>query len=83
MVSEQLAGPPLGGLLFAAAAAVPFLLDAGSFAAAAVLIAALRGRFRVERPAAAPPTTLRAEIAEGSAGCGATDCCASSRWPWG
>jgi hypothetical protein len=32
MVSEQLAGPPLGGLLFAAAAAVPFLLDAGSFA---------------------------------------------------
>jgi MFS family permease len=65
MVSEQLAGPPLGGLLFAAAAAVPFLLDAGSFAAAAVLIAALRGRFRVERPAAMPPTTLRAEIAEG------------------
>ncbi|HEY2957481.1 MAG TPA: MFS transporter [Actinomycetota bacterium] len=65
MVSEQLAGPPLGGLLFAAAAAVPFLLDAGSFAAAAVLIAVLRGRFQVERPAAAPPTTLRAEIAEG------------------
>jgi MFS family permease len=65
MVSEQLAGPPLGGLLFAAAAAAPFLLDAGSFAAAAVLIAALRGRYRVERPAAALPTTLRAEIAEG------------------
>jgi MFS family permease len=65
MVSEQLAGPPLGGLLFAAAAAVPFLLDAGSFAAAAVLIAALHGRFQVERPATAPPTTLRAEIAEG------------------
>jgi MFS family permease len=64
MVSEQLAGPPLGGLLFAAAAAVPFLLDAGSFAAAAVLIAALHGRFQVERPATGP-TTLRAEIAEG------------------
>jgi MFS family permease len=65
MVSEQLAGPPLGGLLFAVAAALPFLLDAGSFAAAAVLIAAMRGRFRVQRPQAAPPTTLRSEIAEG------------------
>jgi MFS family permease len=82
-VGQSFVGPPLGGLLFAAAAAVPFLLDAGSFAAAAVLIAALRGRFRVERPASAPPTTLRAEIAEGCGGCGAAGCCASSRWPWG
>jgi MFS family permease len=65
MVANELVAPPLGGLLFAVAAAVPFLLDAGSFAAAAVLIAAMRGRFRVERPQAAPPTTLRSEIAEG------------------
>jgi predicted MFS family arabinose efflux permease len=65
VVAEELAGPPLGGLLFAFAAAVPFLLDAGTFAAAAALVAAMRGRFRVERPAEAPPTTLRSEIAEG------------------
>jgi hypothetical protein len=65
VVAEDLAGPPLGGLLFAAAAAVPFLLDAGTFAAAAALVAAMRGRFRVERPAEAPSTTLRSEIAEG------------------
>jgi predicted MFS family arabinose efflux permease len=65
VVAEQLAAPPLGGLLFAAAAALPFLLGGGSFAVAAVLVAAVRGSFRVERPEAAPPTTLRSEIAEG------------------
>jgi MFS family permease len=64
MVANELAGPPLGGLLFATAAAVPFLLDAGSFAAAAALVAAMGGRFRVERPSGAAPTTLRSEIAE-------------------
>ena len=64
-VAQDLAGPPLGGLLFAVAAAVPFLLDAGTFAAAAALVAAMRGRFRVERSVEAAPTTLRSEIAEG------------------
>jgi MFS family permease len=65
IVANELAAPPLGGLLFAAAAAVPFLLDAGSFAAAAALVAAMGGRFQVERPEGAPRTTLRGEIAEG------------------
>jgi MFS family permease len=65
IVSNQLAGPPLGGLLFGVAVAVPFLLDAGTFAAAAALILALRGQFRPERPEGAPPTTLVAEIGEG------------------
>jgi MFS family permease len=65
MVANELVAPPLGGLLFATAAAVPFLLDAGSFAAAAALVAAMGGRFRAERPEGSAPTTLRAEIAEG------------------
>jgi MFS family permease len=65
IVSNELAGPPLGGFLFSVAVAVPFLLDAGTFAAAAALILALRGRFRPERPEGAPPTTLAAEIGEG------------------
>jgi MFS family permease len=65
IVSNELAGPPLGGFLFGVAVAVPFLLDAGTFAAAAALILALRGRFRPERPEGAPPTTLVAEIREG------------------
>ena len=77
---KELAGPPLGGVLFTVAPWAPFLLDAVSFGVGAALIAAIRGRFR---PARAPsagrsllsgargarrpeaPTRLRAEIAEG------------------
>jgi MFS family permease len=64
IVTNELAGPPLGGLLFALAAALPFLLDAGSFVAAAALVAAIPGGFRADQLAAAS-TTLRADIAEG------------------
>jgi MFS family permease len=65
IVTNDLAAPPLGGLLFATAAAVPFLLNAGSFMAAAILMAALPGRFRVERPLGAERASLPADIAEG------------------
>lgn len=65
IVSNQLAAPPLGGLLFAVAASVPFFLDAGTFAAAAALVLFMRGKFRAERKEGTPPTTLRAEISEG------------------
>lgn len=65
IVMGEFLGPPLGGFLFAAAAAVPFLLDAGTFAAAAALVLALRGRFQIERPEGATTTTLLQEIGEG------------------
>jgi predicted MFS family arabinose efflux permease len=65
IVTNELAGSPLGGFLFGLAAAVPFLLDAGTYAAAAALILSLRGEFRSERPEGTPPTTLVAEIGEG------------------
>ncbi len=65
MVANELAGPPIGGFLFAAAVSVPFLLDAGSFAAAAVLLLVLRGSFKVEKLEETSPTTLRSEISEG------------------
>lgn len=64
-VANYFVGKPLGGLLFAAAAALPFLLGAGGLAAAAALILALRGTFRATRQAGAPPAALWAEIAEG------------------
>jgi len=71
IVSNQFAGPPLGGFLFAVAASVPFFLDAGSFAAASTLVLLMRGKFKAERPEGTSPTTLRAEISEGI------------RWLWG
>jgi MFS family permease len=68
VVTQELAGPPVGGLLFSLAAWSPFAVDAVSFAAGSALVASVRGRFGV---AAAEPgpggrrTTLRSEIAEG------------------
>lgn len=66
-VSQQLAGPPLGGALFALTRAVPFVVDAVSFAASSALIAAIPGRFASERPAGAGRSSLRADIARGVA----------------
>ncbi|MFJ9783236.1 MFS transporter [Amycolatopsis sp. NPDC101161] len=48
-VTEQFAGPPLGSLLFGVAAALPFALDAVSFALSAVLVATLPRRTHVVR----------------------------------
>ena len=64
MINNQFLGGPLGGFLFAIAAAVPFLVDGASFAVAALLIAAMAGSFRSER-ADETPTTIRADIVEG------------------
>jgi MFS family permease len=64
IVANRFAGPPLGGLLFAAAASAPFFLDAGSFLLAAVAVFAIGGSFRPSgEGAAAPP--IRAAIGEG------------------
>ncbi|MDP8922605.1 MAG: MFS transporter [Chloroflexota bacterium] len=64
-VTNQFVGPSLGGFLFAGAAALPFLLGAGGLAAAAALVVALRGSFRVARAEGVPPPGLRAEVVEG------------------
>ncbi|MEV5895654.1 MFS transporter [Nonomuraea fuscirosea] len=57
----QFAGPPLGSLLFAVAVALPFGVDAASFALSAALLATLprRGRERTE------PPPMRTAIADG------------------
>jgi predicted MFS family arabinose efflux permease len=64
-----LAGPPLGGVLFAAGRALPFAADAASYLACAVGLLALRTPLQEERDAA--PRRPLAEIAEGV------------RWLWG
>jgi MFS family permease len=60
-VGQQFAGPPIGSLLFAIAVALPFGLDAGSFALSAALLATLPRRRQPQREQ--PP--LRASMAEG------------------
>jgi MFS family permease len=61
-VGETFLGPPAGSLLFAVAAALPFGLDALSFAGSAALLARLP-RSRKDAGQARP--TIRAQIAEG------------------
>jgi MFS family permease len=63
-VPSSLIGPPLGGLLFVAAASLPFTVDAVSFAVSGLLVLTLRGSTRRTARAAAPPP-LRRALAEG------------------
>lgn len=73
-------GPPLGALLIGIAFALPFLVDAGSFLAAAALVAIIPGTFRATRsepskgdvlPDEANRSSWRDELREGV------------RWLWG
>lgn len=62
-VLQQLGGPPLGALLFAAGAGIPLVFDAVTFAAAAVLIA--RVAVRPPLPDKSASTALWTEVREG------------------
>ena len=64
-VGETFLGPPAGSLLFAVAAALPFGLDAVSFAGSAALLSKLPRTERAERAGGQPPLTIRAQVAEG------------------
>jgi MFS family permease len=65
LIGNHFLGPALGGLMFAALAASPFLLDGASFAVAALLVLAMRGVFRPKREQGAAPSNLWGDIAEG------------------
>jgi MFS family permease len=64
VVTYGFLGQPLAGALFALAHGLPFLLDAVTFGASALILLRLRGRFAPPREAGARPP-LRREIAEG------------------
>jgi predicted MFS family arabinose efflux permease len=64
LVTNSLIGPPLGGLLFGLAMAVPFGVDAASFAAAAVTISLLPGTFRSAQ-SSDQTEPMRRQIADG------------------
>ena len=59
----SIVGPPLGGLLFAIARALPFLADAVSYAFSATATLLTRARFQPERTEA--PGSLAAEFTSG------------------
>lgn len=61
IASAQFAGPPLGVAMFHAAASLPFLADAVSFAGSAALVASLPDVHAVEPPS----TRLFADVREG------------------
>ena len=65
LVANQFVGPPLAGLLLAVGFALPFVVDAGTFAASAVLVfsIAVTGNRRAADAGTRPQ--WRAEIAEG------------------
>jgi Transmembrane secretion effector len=59
----DLAGPPLGGALFAVGPALPFAVDSASYAFSIVSLAAIRTPFQEERELES--TRLRSQVAEG------------------
>lgn len=66
LITDTLLGTPLGALLFGIGAALPFAVDAVSFAAAAGLAFLVKADFR-PKPSTAPKTwkTLRQDMAHG------------------
>ena len=61
-MGNAFAGPPVGAALFAGAAALPFGVNAASFALAAALVWSIRGRFSSVRSGR---TTIRRDVTEG------------------
>lgn len=67
MVMNSFIGPPLAGVLLAAAFSLPFFLDAGSFAVAAALVFLMVGEFRPKQDSTGPivPVSFWSDLKEG------------------
>jgi MFS family permease len=67
LTTNQFIGPPLGGVLAAAALASAFAVSAGAYLLAALVLVAIAGSFRPERPVDGTGATrsMRTDIAEG------------------
>lgn len=65
VVVNNFVGPPLAGLLLGVAFALPFFIDAGTFAVAAALVFALAGQFAPKGKVTSGRIAWRAEIGEG------------------
>ena len=67
LMQNMIAGP-LGGFLFVLAACVPFYVNAGTYAASAVLVGLVAGTYRAARPAGGGDRTGGGDPARGEAG---------------
>ena len=65
VVGQDLSAPPFGAWLFVLAPALPFAFDSGTFVVAGLLGLSLHTPRQPQRPAEAPQTSVRADIAEG------------------
>ncbi len=71
VLMQQMVAGPLSGALFAVAAAIPFLVNAGTYAASAILIGLVAGTYRASDQAAGDShgqkarTSVRADLIEG------------------
>ena len=65
MVANSFVGPPVGGFLIAAAFALPFFVDAVTFAVSAILLLSLRGTFQPPQSPSTEKRTFRIDIVEG------------------
>jgi MFS family permease len=64
LMQNMIAGP-LGGFLFVLAACVPFYVNAGTYAASAVLVGLVAGTYRAARPASAADQASAGDQADG------------------
>lgn len=64
-VANEFLGPPVGGFLFAALVAAPFLLGSGLYAASIVLLLMMRGQYQPEAVTSGTTSSLRRDIFEG------------------
>jgi MFS family permease len=64
LLMQQMVAGPLGGFLFAVAASIPFLVNAGTYAASAVLIGLVSGTYRTQVADGHVPS-FRGEIVAG------------------
>lgn len=66
LVANSFIGPPLAGILIGLSLALPFVVDAASFAVAAALVFSVRGDFTArDRPDPAEGGSWRTELREG------------------
>jgi MFS family permease len=65
IVMQQMIAGPLGGFLFVLAACVPFFVNAGTYAASAVLVGLLGGTYRAQQSAKAASDQPRQQFGPG------------------